>query len=127
MKDTTIQIRYSDKYGANTGCTTVRLPAYIEQAPLPKIKGFFKLAAQNATKYDNAGEVLRLEAYLTTAIVEAQAELKAVSKPKAVADKDAAKEARDEKRRAENWLKRLQKIREDFTAALDKYSNPKRK
>ena len=120
MKDTTIQIRYADKFDANTGCTTVKLPAWLEQTPLPKIKGFLKLAAQNAEQFENAGEMLRLEAYITTAIAEAEAELETA---KAIEEK-AARTA--ETRRIENWIKRLRKIREDFVAALDKYY-PKRK
>lgn len=116
MKDTTIQIRYGDKFGDNAGCTTIKLPAWLEEAPLPKIKGFLKLAAQHSREYDNAGEVLRLEAYITTAITEAEAELKvaeAINEPRARAA---------EIRRVKNWIERLRKIREGFTAALDKYA-----
>lgn len=119
MKDTIIQIRYGDKFGANAGCTTVRLPAWLEEAPLPKIKGLLKLAAQQAADDQNAGEILRLEAYITTALAEAKTELgvaKAIKEP-------AARKA--EVSRVENWIKRLQKIREALTAALDKYC-PKR-
>lgn len=125
MKNTTIQIRYGDKFGANAGCTTVRLPAWLEEAPLPKIKGFMKLAAQHAGDFDNAGEVLRLEAYINTAIAEAEAELAAAKKPRAVASDAAKKELQAEKRRIENWINRLRKIQESLTAALDKYY-PKR-
>lgn len=125
MKNTTIQIRYGDKFGANAGCTTVRLPAWLEETPLPKIKGFMKLAAQHAGDFDNAGEVLRLEAYITAAIAEAEAELAAMRMPRVVASKNAEIEVRAEKRRAENKVNRLRKIRESLTAALDKYPTRK--
>lgn len=116
MKDTTIQIRYGDKFGANAGCTTVRLPAWLEQAPLPKIKGLLKLAARKAAEDpNNAGEILRLEAYITTAIAEAEAELKVAE----AINESRARAA--EIRRVKNWIERLRKIREGFTAALDKY------
>ena len=116
MKETTIQIRYGDKFGDNAGCTTVRLPAWLEQHPLPKIKSFMKLAAQHADDTQNAGEVLRLEAYLTTAIAEAEQELEIA---KAINEEGARKA---EVRRVENWIKRLRQIREALTAALDKYN-----
>lgn len=119
MKNTTIQIRYGDKFGANAGCTTVRLPAWLEEAPLPKIKGFMKLAAQHAGEFDNAGEVLRLEAYITTAIAEADAELEVA---KAINEEGARKA---EVKRVNNWINRLRKIRESLTAALDKYPTRK--
>lgn len=119
MKDTTIQIRYSGKFEASAGCTTVRLPAWLEQAPMPKIKGFMKLAAQHAAEFENAAEVLRLEAYITTAIAEAEAELEVA---KAI-DEKAARGA--ETRRVNNWIKRLRQIRESLTAALDKYPTRK--
>lgn len=115
MKETTIQIRYGDTFGDNAGSTTMKLPAWLELTPLPKIKGFLKLAAQHSREFDNAGEVLRLEAYLTTAITEAEQELEIA---KAINEEGARKA---EVRRVENWIKRLRKVREDFTAALDKY------
>ena len=80
MKEIIIQIRYGDKYGDNQGCTTVRLPAWLEEAPLPKIKGLLKLAAQKAADDANAGEILRLEAYITNAIEEAKTDLAATEK-----------------------------------------------
>ena len=119
MNNTTIQIRYGDKFGANAGCTTVRLPAWLEEAPLPKIKGFMKLAAQHAAEFENAAEVLRLEAYITKALAEADAELEVA---KAINEK-AARGA--ETRRVNNWINRLRKIRESLTAALDKYPTRK--
>ena len=119
MNNTTIQIRYGDKFGANAGCTTVRLPAWLEEAPLPKIKGFLKLAAQHYRDYDNAGEVLRLEAYITTALAEADAELEVA---KAINEEGARKA---EVKRVNNWINRLRKIRESLTAALDKYPTRK--
>lgn len=121
MNTIDIQIKYSDKFGDNAGCTTIRLPAWLEQAPLPKIKGFFKLAAKNTRDPENHGEVVRLEAYLTKAIEEAEAAVKTAKSLIATPEERAA-----EVRRAENWLKRLRKIQADLTAALDKYS-PKRK
>lgn len=115
MKETIIQIRYGSKYGDDAGCTTVRLPAWLEQAPLPKIKGLLKLAARKAAEDpNNAGEILRLEAYITTAIAEAETELAATEK---IEDR-AARGA--EKRRIQNWIKRLRKVREELAAALDK-------
>lgn len=125
MRQTTIQIRYGGKYGGSAGCTTVRLPAWLEKGSLPKIKGFLKLAAQHAGEFDNPGEIIRLEAYLTGAIAEAEAELAAVRIPRVVASKNAEIEVRAEKRRAENKVNRLRKIRESLTAALEKY-NPTR-
>ena len=119
MNNTTIQIRYGDKFGANAGCTTVRLPAWLEEAPLPKIKGFMKLAAKNAEAFDNAGEVLRLEAYITTALAEADAELVVA---KAINEEGARKA---EVKRVNNWINRVRKIRESLTAALDKYPTRK--
>ena len=117
MKETTIQIHYGSKYGDDRGCTTVRLPAWLEEAPLPKIKGLLKLAAQKAAEdKDNPGEILRLEAYITSAITEAKTDLAATEKIEDRAERGA------EKRRIENWIKRLQKIREALTAALDKYA-----
>lgn len=121
METTTIQIKYSDRFGDNAGCTTVYLPAWLEEAPLPKIRGFFKLAVKHLSDPENHEEVIRLEAYLTKAITEAE---QAVTAAKAlIAEKE---ERAAEVRRAENWLKRLRKIQADLTAALDKYS-PKRK
>lgn len=119
MNNTTIQIRYGDKFGANAGCTTVRLPAWLEEAPLPKIKGFMKLAAQHSRDFDNAGEVLRLEAYITKALAEADAELEVA---KAINGEGARKA---EVKRVNNWINRLRKIRESLTAALDKYPTRK--
>ena len=60
METTRIQIRYSDRFGDNAGCTAVKLPEWLEQAPLPKIKGFMKLAARHAAEGENAGEIVRL-------------------------------------------------------------------
>lgn len=119
MRETIIQIRYGDKYGDNQGCTTVRLPAWLEEAPLPKIKGLLKLAAQKAADDANAGEILRLEAYITNAIEEAKTDLAATEKIEDRGERGA------EKRRIENWIKRLQQIRGHLAAALDKYM-PKR-
>ena len=121
MNSTDILIKYGDKYSDNAGSTTIRLPVWLEQVPLPKIKGFFKLAAKNAGDPENHAEVVRLEAYLTKAIEEAEAEVKTAKGLIATKEERAA-----EIRRAENWLKRLRKIQESLTAALDKYS-PKRK
>lgn len=119
MKEAIIQIRYGSRYGDDAGCTTVRLPAWLEEAPLPKIKGFMKLAAQHAAEFDNAGEVLRLEAYITKALAEADAELEVA---KAINEEGARKA---EVKRVNNWINRLRKIRESLTAALDKYPTRK--
>lgn len=117
MKETTIQIHYGSRYGDDKGCTTVRLPAWLEQAPLPKIKGLLKLAAQKAAEdKNNAGEILRLEAYITNAMAEAKTELEVA---KAINEEGARKA---EVKRVNNWINRLQKIREALTAALDKYA-----
>lgn len=126
MDNTQITIRYGDKFGDNAGSTAVKLPAWLEDAPLPKINGFLKLAARHAAEYDNHAEIIRLEAYLTKAIAEAEAELAEAKKPRMVDSDAAKKELQAEKRRIENWIKRLQKIRENLAAALEKYY-PKRK
>lgn len=115
METTTIQIKYSDRFGDNAGCTTVRLPAWLEEAPLPKIRGFFKLAVKHLDDPENHGEVLRLEAYLTKAITEAE---QGVTTAKALIAEE--KERAAEIRRAQNWLKRLRGIQKDLTAAIDK-------
>ena len=120
MDNTQITIRYGDKFGDNAGSTAVKLPAWLEDAPLPKINGFLKLAARHAAEYDNHAEIIRLEAYITKAIAEAEQELEVA---KAINEEGARKA---EKRRIENWIKRLQKIRENLAAALEKYY-PKRK
>lgn len=120
METTTVQIKYSDKFGDNAGCTTVRLPAWLEQAPLTKIRGFFKLAVKHLDDPENHAEVIRLEAYLTKAITEAESDVKA-AKHLIAEEKERAAEIR----RAQNWLKRLQGIRKDLTAALDKYPTRK--
>lgn len=120
MNSTVIQIRYGGKYGGSAGCTTVRLPAWLEEAPLTKIKGFMKLAAQHSREFDNPGEIIRLESYLTGAIAEAEAELQVA---KSINNEKTHKA---EVKRVENWINRLRKIRESLTAALDEY-NPTRK
>ena len=114
METTRIQIRYSDRFGDNAGCTAVKLPEWLEQAPLPKIKGFMKRAARHAAEGENAGEIVRLEAYITTAIGEAEAELEVAK----TIEERAARAA--ETRRVEKWIERLRKVRENLTAALDK-------
>lgn len=121
MKPTYITIRYGDGFSDTAGSTTISLPTFIEQAPLPKVKGFFKLAAQNSYRADNAGEVLRLEAYLTRAIGEAEKDLE---RAKTMEAEPGLKKA--EIACAQKWLTRLQKAREGFTAALDKHT-PKTK
>lgn len=126
MDNMQITIRYGDTFGDTAGSTSVRLPAWLEDVPLPKINGFLKLAARHAGEYENHAEVIRLEAYITKAIAEAEAELAAAKKPRAVESGAAVKALQAEKRRLENWIKRLQKIRENLAAALDKYY-PKRK
>ena len=119
MKETTIQIQYSDRFGVSAGCTAIRLPTWLEETTLPKIKGLLKLAAQHGREFDNAGEVLRLEAYITAAIAEAEAELEVA---KAINEKGTRKA---EVKRVEKWIERLRKIRESLTAALDKYPTRK--
>ena len=121
MKEAIIQIKYSDKLGDDAGCTAIRLPAWLEQTPVTKMRGFLKLAAKHAGAPENHAEVVRLEAYLTAAIEEAK---NSVTTAKALIAEE--KERKAEIRRAENWLKRLQGVQKDLTAALDKY-NPKRK
>ena len=121
MERAQIQIRYGDRFGDTAGCTAVSLPAWLEEAPLPKIRGFLKLAARHGAEYENHGEIIRLEAYITKAITEAERELEKASTTKVVKDTAEARAAREKKRRIENWLKRLRQIQESLTAALDKY------
>ena len=120
MEQMRIQITYSDRFGDNAGCTAVNLPVWLEEAPLPKIRGFFKLAARHSAEGENAGAIVKIEAYITKALAEAEVELKVAKMIKEPKTRTA------ETRRVENWIKRLQGIRKDLAAALDKY-NPKRK
>ena len=119
MDKARIQIQYGDTFGDNAGSTSINLPVWLEEAPLPKIKGFLKLAARHGNEYDNRGEIIRLEAYIAKAIAEAEAELEVA---KAINEEGARK---TEVRRVNNWINRLRKIQESLTAALDKYY-PKR-
>lgn len=126
MNKTTIQIRYGDGFSDTEGCTTISLPDFIDQQPLAKVKGFLKLAAEQSWRRENAEQVLKLEAYLTAAIREAEQEAEAA---KAMSDETPEKVKRAEITRTEKQLTRTRKVRDAFTAALDKYGTrkPKRK
>lgn len=120
MKNTTICIQYEERFGETTGSTAINLPAYIEETPITKMRSFFKLAAQYAHRFDNAGEILKLEAYLTTAIKEAE---QAAEAAKTMDAKPAVKKAEIE--RAERWLTKVQKARDALADTLSK-TKPKR-
>lgn len=120
MKTTTICIQYEERYGETAGSTAINLPSYIEQTALPKMRGFFKLAAKFAYQADNASEIVKLEAYFTAAIKEAA---EAVETAKTMEAEPAIKAA--EIKRAEKWLAKLQKAREALADVLSK-NKPKR-
>ena len=109
-KTTVIPIKYPD------GCTSILLPQWFEQTTRPNRKKFLKLAAQHRTDCpENVEAVKELGEKINEAKKEAAVcEAYARSWPE-------KKDAQAEAKRAKNDLKRLQDVKTDYTAALEKY------
>lgn len=102
------------------GCTSILLPQWLDQTTRPNQKKFLKLAAQHRTDCpENVEAVKELGEYLDEAIANAKKEA-AVCEAYARSWPEK-KEAQTEVKRAKNALKRLQDVKTDYTAALEKY------
>lgn len=110
-----IQIRYADKFDANVGCMTVRMPDWLAEQRAHQ-RAFYKLAAQHADQFDNREQIAQLRACIEQAIAEAKQEAEATEKG----------ERRETARRAENRpdarVERYTRALADLDAAMIKYA-----
>ena len=113
-KTKVIPVRYDG------GCTSILLPQWLDQTTRPNKKKFLKLAAQHRTDYpENVEAVKEFGEYLDEAIKNAKKEA-AVCEAYARSWPEK-KDAQADAKRAKNDLKRLQDVKTDYTAALEKY------
>ena len=114
LKQINVQIRYADKFGANAGCMTVRLPEWLDE-PRVHQRRFYILAAQHADQFENRHEIAALREYIEHAIRAAKEAVKEAETAERPNREDWARRASD---RPEGKLKRYEQALKDLDASI---------